>query len=134
MMSKKDVKENASGSASGAGAIATTPGALGGKGKVRRRQPPETIFAVSEQDKEDIREIRKRAGLTEQWDDEDDDDEEEMWEVYHKAGEEVQYWARYLLMTFNGMKSQEQLRQAFTKSQDEIKYLMDALERVKRII
>ncbi len=46
-MSKRHVKENASGSASGAGAIAATPGVMGHK----KRNEEDTIFAVSREEK-----------------------------------------------------------------------------------
>lgn len=63
-MSKKHVKENASGSASGAGAIAATPGALGSKPGKKGKKKQDSIFAVSEEDLEEIALIRRRAGLT----------------------------------------------------------------------
>ena len=59
------IKENASGSASGAGAIASTVAPVKKRDRKKDEQAKETIFAMSAEDIEDMILVRRRAGLPE---------------------------------------------------------------------
>lgn len=65
-MGKTNVTENASGAATGAAAIGSTAAPLGGtkrKKGDKEKKVPDTIFAMSAEDIEEINLIRRRAGL-----------------------------------------------------------------------
>lgn len=64
-----DLLENSSAGATGAGAIASVTTGLGSRKRSKKsekeKKVPETIFAMSAEDIEDVISIRRRAGLNE---------------------------------------------------------------------